>query len=98
MTADAAGTIIFANRSVKVLPFIIKDGIRFGSGMAGQTSSDQFAGIVLNDTRHSCKLLYHFKVHIPHQEIPFYCSAVQRMVYDEELPSMPWDRLYVIFL
>ncbi|KAF8551360.1 hypothetical protein OG21DRAFT_1524510 [Imleria badia] len=76
MTADRAGTIIFANHSVKVLPFVVKDDIRFGSAMAEQMSSDQFA------------------VHIPNQETPFYCSAIQRMVYDEEIPLMPWDFVY----
>ncbi|KAG2343762.1 hypothetical protein BDR05DRAFT_947875 [Suillus weaverae] len=66
MTAELGTTVLFASPSAKVLPFIVKDGIRFGSATATRTNADQFA--------------------------VFYCSAVQKMVSDDRIPAMPWDR------
>ncbi|KAG2737679.1 hypothetical protein P692DRAFT_201674704, partial [Suillus brevipes Sb2] len=90
MTAELGTTVLFASRSTKVLPFIVKDGIRFGSATATRTNADQFAGVLMHDTRVPCKIIYHFEIHLPDQV--FYCSAVQKMVSDDRIPVMPWDR------
>ncbi|KAG1818780.1 hypothetical protein EV424DRAFT_1347585 [Suillus variegatus] len=90
MTAELGTTVLFASRSAKVLPFIVKDGIRFGSATATRTNADQFAGVLMHDTRVPCKIIYHFEIHLPDQV--FYCSAVQKMVSDDRIPIMPWDR------
>ncbi|KAG1831439.1 hypothetical protein DFJ58DRAFT_848212 [Suillus subalutaceus] len=90
MTAELGTTVLFASRSAKVLPFIVKDGIRFGSATATRTNADQFAGVLMHDTHVPCKIIYHFEIHLPDQV--FYCSAVQKMVSDNRIPVMSWDR------
>ncbi|KIJ59512.1 hypothetical protein HYDPIDRAFT_100577 [Hydnomerulius pinastri MD-312] len=97
MTADPDATIFFANRSAKVLPFIFKDGVRYGSVMTTSSDADQFASVLVNDTRLPCKLVYHFQIFLPRKPL-LYCSVIQRMVSESPNPSfptfpmMPWDR------
>jgi len=98
MTAEPGTNILFAARSTRVLPFITKDGIRFGSATATRTDTDQFAGIAM-EREHvlPCKILYHFEIHLPpSQDHVIYVSAVQKCIIDETIPMMPWDLLCVI--
>ena len=97
MTAEPGTNILFAARSMRVLPFIIKDGIRFGSATTTRTDADQFAGIrVENAHVVPCKMLYHFQVLLPQsQDRVIYVSAVQKCVVDLAIPIMPWDLLWV---
>ncbi|KAF8119204.1 hypothetical protein EV363DRAFT_1400949 [Boletus edulis] len=62
MSTDIGGTVLFANQSVRVLPFVIKNGIRFGCSTAMRTSSDHFAGVLFEDGRWPCKVVYHFEL------------------------------------
>lgn len=78
MTVNKVGIIVSANHSVKVLPFIMKDDIRFGLATTAKSSSDQFASVVVENVHFPCKILYHFKVHIPHQETLLSCFVLDK--------------------
>ncbi|KAL6307607.1 hypothetical protein BKA93DRAFT_815915 [Sparassis latifolia] len=79
-----------ASHSAIGIPFLYRDGIRYGSSLDGRSQADRHACVDFTHSRVPCRLLYHFKLSItgkPH----VFCSIVQRMKADERIPTMPWS-------
>lgn len=90
-TAQPHTTPMLGSQCAKVLPFIYKEGIRYGSHMDRRTQADRFACVDFEgEARVPCRLLYHFALSVGTQD-PILCSAVQRLVCDEHIPLMPWS-------
>ncbi|KAF8987453.1 hypothetical protein BDQ17DRAFT_1393527 [Cyathus striatus] len=90
-TVHAGATPFLVDGSVKSYPFIIKNGIHYGSDTAIQTQADQYACVDCGDGYVlPCRLIYHFEITVGLEE-PALCSVIQKCVADNNLPSMPWD-------
>jgi hypothetical protein len=85
---------LVASRCARSLPFIVKDGIRFGCSTAKRTQDDQDACADLECGRVPCKIRYHFELAVGN-EAPVICSVIERWFADENIPTMPWDLQYV---
>ncbi|TFK48361.1 hypothetical protein OE88DRAFT_1684365 [Heliocybe sulcata] len=62
LTPDPNATMFVGARSARMLPFIYKDGIRYGCSTAVRTQADCFACIDFPEFRAPCELLYHFEL------------------------------------
>lgn len=96
---DAApGSIPFLGKGSAIsYPFIYKDGIRFGSVNAQNTSQDQFATVDFSFGRIPCRLLYHFELRVGNNP-PAMCTAIQKTVADDDIPLFPFDIEYISYL
>ncbi|EJF67325.1 hypothetical protein DICSQDRAFT_46259 [Dichomitus squalens LYAD-421 SS1] len=67
--------IFLADGSAKLLPFICKDGLRFGSTADSRTQADSYGCVDFPDCRTPFHLLYHFEVTIAR------CSSTELGMY-----------------
>ncbi|TFK78562.1 hypothetical protein K466DRAFT_507108, partial [Polyporus arcularius HHB13444] len=90
MSCSPHDAILVADRSAKLLPFICKDGLRFGSAADSRTQADSYACVDFPEGRLPCHILYHFELQIK-GKAPFLVSIVQRMTADDDIPVFPWS-------
>ncbi|KAL7282470.1 hypothetical protein ACG7TL_003941 [Trametes sanguinea] len=81
---------LIASRCAVGLPFVYKNGLRFGSLLDNRSTKDRYALVDFTQAQVPCKLLYHFQVMIPGQP-EVLCSVVRRMQAGSMIPTMPWD-------
>lgn len=94
-TCPAGSTILSGANSTKSFPYIFKDGTRYGCSNSiiqttGTSTGDHFACIDMDAGRHPCKILHHLLVTVP-GEAPLHCCVIQRMLADDDIPTVPWD-------
>lgn len=82
--------IFLAHGSAKLLPFICKDGLRFGSSADSRTQADSHGCVDFPEGRIPCHFLYHFEISVPTRPA-IICSVVQRLVSDDNMPTFPWS-------
>jgi len=91
------GTAFIGNQVARRLPYIRKDGIRYGSRANLRTKADTFAFIEHNGVRVPVCIEEIFAVRIPNSNKPSHiCAVIRRLRSDDQMPAMPWDLLYVI--
>lgn len=78
------------DRVAEMLPFVHRNGIKFGCATAKQTQADRFAFVKFNSLLVPCKIEYIFRLTVK-DKTPQMCAVVAQMVADEEIPEMPWD-------
>lgn len=81
------------NQVAEALPFIYRNGIRFGSATARRTEADKYAFLKSGNSTAPYKIEYLLRVIVSDLE-PRLCAVVAHMVADQHIPVMPWDRLY----
>ncbi|KAL6308961.1 hypothetical protein BKA93DRAFT_821803 [Sparassis latifolia] len=85
------GTAFVATRVARMLTYIRKDGIRYGSDSNKRTKADRYAFIVDKNTNEHCPVeiaaLLGIKVA---EKAPHVCVVIRRMVSDEDIPPFPW--------
>ena len=86
---------MLASRCAVGLPFLYKNGLRFGSFLDRRSEKDRFALVDFDDGQLPCRLLYHLELSIPNK-MPRVCTIVQRMLADDLIPIMPWSLQYVV--
>ncbi|KZT22551.1 hypothetical protein NEOLEDRAFT_1157685 [Neolentinus lepideus HHB14362 ss-1] len=85
--SSAPGTTFIASRAVKLIPFICKDGIRYGSDGTSQIP---------------VQIGWLFVIQAGDKE-PHVCAIVRRLLSDSQTPEFPWDlyastlRIYVTY-
>jgi hypothetical protein len=84
------GTPFYAHSMSCSLPFIIKNGLRYGCSTAVRTDADIYAGVDLDGVRTPCEIVAHFKIMVAGQT-PHFCSVIRQFDCDEDIPAMPWD-------
>jgi hypothetical protein len=84
------GLLFMSDRVSRVLSYVTRGGVRFGSLTAKRSQRDQNAFVKLNGSNVPCLLVYHFELTAPGQT-PAICSVVQRFIRDDDLPRFPWD-------
>lgn len=89
------GYTFLYDKVAETLPFVYRNGIRFGSATAKHTEADKFAFITFGDTRVPCKIEYLLRIRVADWE-PQMCAIVAQMMADQHIPIMPWDQLYVL--
>ncbi|KAF8595016.1 hypothetical protein BDV93DRAFT_576770 [Ceratobasidium sp. AG-I] len=78
----------------EVLPFVYRNGIRFGPATAKRTEADKYAFIKSGDATVPCKIEYLLRIGVAGLE-PRLCAVVAHMVADQHIPVMPWDKFAV---
>ncbi|KAJ2982401.1 hypothetical protein NUW54_g10758 [Trametes sanguinea] len=84
-------TTFSSTSSTLVFPFISVDGTRYGSIMDKRSSADRYACVDFGSARIPCRLLYHLEVCVPGASESVFCSIVQRLVADQNIPVLPWS-------
>lgn len=90
MTFTPGTTPLVASACAVSLPVIFKTGLQFGSLLDNRSEADRFACVDFPQAQVPAKLLYHFELSVPSKQ-PILCSVVQRMVWDDNIPTMPWS-------
>ena len=85
-----AQNLLFGATAVKSHPFIVINGIRYGTVHDHRAPDDCFAAAEFQGIRLPVRILYHFEVSVSLQT-PVLCSIVQRFQGDDTIPPMPWD-------
>ncbi|KAG1736440.1 uncharacterized protein EDB91DRAFT_1250062 [Suillus paluster] len=83
-------TPFYANKVARALTYIRKDGIRYGCTMNQRTHSNSSAFISQGRTRVPVQIMALFVVGVL-DVIPHVCAVVWRLVFDDNIPAMPWD-------
>lgn len=77
------------------VPYIRKDGIRYGCTSNKRTQADSLAFVsqsAVSDIRQAVEIINYYVIQIPNTDKPPHvCSLVRRMFSDDQLPRMPWD-------
>ncbi|KAL0056601.1 hypothetical protein AAF712_016795 [Marasmius tenuissimus] len=82
-----------SKNSAHFLPYIRKDGLRYGSHTSPRTQADSFALVLDNGVRVPVRIEYLILVRLQgSNKPPHVCIAVRRLVTDNSIPPMPWDR------
>ncbi|KAL1949361.1 hypothetical protein VTO73DRAFT_8242 [Trametes versicolor] len=89
MSLERHDAILVPDACAKLLPFVVKDGLRFGSTADSRTQADIIACVDFRDARIPCRMLYHFELQIADKP-PVLCSVVERLTADGDIPSFPW--------
>jgi hypothetical protein len=88
------GTSFIGSKVARRLPYVRKDGLRYGSTSNTRSKADSFAFIEYGGTRVPVQIKDIFAVQIQDSGKPLHvCAVVQRLFSDQELPHMPWDLL-----
>ncbi|KAL7283633.1 hypothetical protein ACG7TL_003069 [Trametes sanguinea] len=90
LTLQPGAIPLVASRCAVGLPFVYKDGLRFGSLLDNRSTKDRFALVNFPEAQVPCKLLYHLQIVVKGKPEEL-CSIVRRMRADPMLPTMPWD-------
>ncbi|KAG9098520.1 hypothetical protein FS749_003616 [Ceratobasidium sp. UAMH 11750] len=78
------------DRVAKILPFIYRNGIKFGYANAKRTQADRFAFVKFDSLLVPCRIEYLFCLTVK-DKAPQLCAVVAQLVADKEIPAMPWD-------
>lgn len=78
----------------ETLPFVYRNGIRFGSATAKRTEADKFGFVKSGNSLTPCRIEYLLRMRVSDQE-PRMCAVIAPMAADQDIPIMPWDQLYV---
>lgn len=78
------------------LPYIWKDGIRYGAKSNARTAADSLAFISSPDgSRTAAEILNLFVIAILGSGLlPHVCALIRRFYVDNNIPSLPWDLQY----
>ncbi|KAG9121715.1 hypothetical protein FRC07_002231 [Ceratobasidium sp. 392] len=87
---EPGGYPFLYDRVAETLPFVYRNGLKFGCETAKRTKADRFAFVKFGDSCIPCRLEYLFRLTVKDEE-PRLCAAVAPMVADEAIPVMPWD-------
>ena len=83
-----------ASKVARRLPYIRKDGLRYGCFANARTQADSFAFIEQNNTRVPIQIEELLLIEIPEtNKPPHVCAVIRRMRTDTDLPPMPWNML-----
>jgi hypothetical protein len=85
------GTPFYRSEVCHELPFIRKEGIRYGSMANKRTRADCYAFISRGiDRRVPVEISSLFSIQVGDKP-PHICALIQRMSSDDNIPRMPWD-------
>lgn len=85
------GTNFWAAKVAHLLPYVRKDGIRYGSTSNRRTQADCYAFIedgLMKRVPVEISTLFVVKVQ---DRLPHVCAIVRRMLSDDNIPQLPWD-------
>ncbi|PPQ79796.1 hypothetical protein CVT26_012594 [Gymnopilus dilepis] len=89
------GRSFVPNNVARPVPYIRKDGIRYGCMENKRTKADSVVFISQSeqsDIREAAEILAYYVVCIPDTDkSPHVCAVVRRLFSDEQLPHLPWD-------
>ncbi|KAJ8693146.1 hypothetical protein PTI98_010388 [Pleurotus ostreatus] len=92
--ANHPGQAFVAERVARALPYIRKDGIRYGCASNRRTQADCYAFIIEDQARLPVKIEALLVVNIPGcHKPPHVCAIVKRLRADENIPILPWDHM-----
>ncbi|KAF6762530.1 hypothetical protein DFP72DRAFT_987053 [Ephemerocybe angulata] len=92
--SNEEGLTFIGNKVVHRLPYIKKDGIRYGSMANHRTQTDTFAFIMQDLLRVPIQILDCFLLEIPPQDgqaLHHACVLARRLKLDERVPALLWD-------
>jgi hypothetical protein len=90
------GHVFMGSEVARRLPYIRKDGLRYGSLGNPRSNVDSFAFIEREGCRLPVQICDLFAVKVPELGRPTHvCAIVRRLLSDDNVPSTPWDLLYV---
>jgi hypothetical protein len=84
------GLLFMSDHVARLLSYVTRGGVRFGSLTAKRSQRDQHAFVKLSGHNVPCNLVYHFELTVPGQA-PIICSILQRFIRDDDVPRFPWD-------
>lgn len=90
------GTPFLASSVAQALPYIQKDGLRYGSKNNRRTQADKYAFVRTHpdSSQNPVEILWLFALQISNEEnsnARHVCAVVQQMLEDENIPQFPWD-------
>jgi hypothetical protein len=90
------GVPFIGTKVARRLPYICKDGLRYGSYTNPKTKADTVAFIEWDGRRVPVQFEDFFAVQIPNSNKPSHiCAIVRRFQSEDEMPYFPWDLLYI---
>jgi hypothetical protein len=90
------GVPFIGTKVARRLPYIRKDGLRYGSHINPRTKADTVAFIEWDGRRVPVRFEDFFAVQIPNSNKPSHvCAVVRRFQSEDGMPYFPWDLLYV---
>ncbi|QRV82786.1 Transposase family tnp2 [Ceratobasidium sp. AG-Ba] len=78
------------DKAAETLPFVYRNGIKFGCATATRTKADRFAFVRFGQSLVPCRIEYLFRLTVEKKE-PRLCAVVAQMMADNNIPLMPWD-------
>ncbi|KAF8968602.1 hypothetical protein BDZ97DRAFT_1916035 [Flammula alnicola] len=86
------GTPFVGTTAARQLPYVRKDGIRYGCVSNLRTKTDSFAFIQRDGVRVPVEIEDLFMIKIPDCDQPAHaCALVRRLRADDNIPTLPWD-------
>lgn len=87
------GTPFVASSVARALPYIRKDGLRYGSKNNRRTQADKYAFVKTQpgSSRTPVEILWLFALQVANQRNYHVCAVVRRMLEDENIPQFPWN-------
>ncbi|KAK1222332.1 hypothetical protein PQX77_014810 [Marasmius sp. AFHP31] len=86
------GLSFIGDQVARSLPFICKDGLRYGCMANRRSTSDTRAFMRENGIRVPIQFERFFVVQVPgSQKPPHICAIICRFHTDDQIPHMPWD-------
>ncbi|PPQ99854.1 hypothetical protein CVT24_009605 [Panaeolus cyanescens] len=92
--SNQQGACFVSDNVARRIPYLRKDGIRYGAQSNARTSADSYAFITVpaDGTRKAVQIMDLFVVSIPTSGLkPIVCAIVRRLKSDHNIPLMPWD-------
>jgi hypothetical protein len=87
---EPGGYPFIYNKVAETLPFVYRNGIRFGCESTKRTQADKLAFVQFGNSFVPCRIEYLFRITVEKKE-PRICAVVAQMVADDHIPAMPWD-------
>jgi len=88
------GLILMGSQVARRLPYIHKDGLRYGAVSNERSKLEKFVFIEQDGGRAPVRIEELFTIHIPNaNKPPHVCAIVRRLCSDESIPFLPWDML-----
>jgi len=88
------GSVFLGHQVARRLPYIRKDGLRYGSVGNRRTTADTFAYIQRDNVRCPIRIEELFVIQVPGtNKPPHVCAIIRRLYSDNGLPTLPWDLL-----
>ncbi|RXW19193.1 hypothetical protein EST38_g6659 [Candolleomyces aberdarensis] len=91
--SHAEGISFVGNRVARRLPYVKKDGIRYGCIANNRTQADSFAFILRDSARKPIQILDLFllEILVDGRFLRHPCALVRRLKSDNRIPDMPWN-------